>query len=375
LARYAHIVGWGKYLPARTMTNRDLERLVDTTDAWIMEHSGISERHIAAAKESTSTMALRAARDALEVANLDPGDLDLLIVATVTPDHLFPATACLVQDALGASKAGTFDLSAGCSGFIHGMSVASQMILAGAYDNALVIGAETLSRIIDWQDRDTCILFGDGAGAVVLKASETPGGILSFTLGSDGSGGDLLILPAGGSHLPASQETVAKGLHYTRMNGREVFRFAVRIMGQAAREAIKKANLTIEDIELFIPHQANLRIIASAANQLSVPMERVFNNIQKYGNTSAASVPIALCEAIEEGKIRPGEHVVLVAFGAGLTWGAAVVEWQVPLPVPQPSVGAHLASWLRYTLARVRSVLKRILWRLRSSWDALFRKR
>jgi len=232
-----------------------------------------------------------------------------------------------VQDALGARRAGAFDLLAGCSGFVYGLGVGSQLIISGVYENVLVIGAETLSRIMDWTDRNTCVLFGDGAGALLLQASDAPGGVLSFTLGADGSGGELLILAGGGSRHPASAETVAQGLHYARMNGREVFRFATRIMGQAAREAITAAGLKVDDVDLFIPHQANIRIIQSAAKHLGLPMDKVFVNIHRYGNTSAASVPIALHEAVLEGRIRMGDKVLLVSFGAGATWGATLLEW------------------------------------------------
>ena len=256
---YAQIVGWGKYVPSQVLTNDDLAKIVDTSDDWIRTRTGIVERRIAEPRETTSTMSIKAARAALQVADVTPERLDLIIVTTATPDYLFPATACLVQDALGARRAGAFDLLAGCSGFVYGLGVGSQLIISGVYQNVLVIGAETLSRIMDWTDRNTCVLFGDGAGALLLQASDTPGGVLSFTLGADGSGGDLLILAGGGSRHPASAETVAQGLHYVRMNGRQVFRFATRIMGQAAKEAIQAAGLKIDDVDLFIPHQANIR--------------------------------------------------------------------------------------------------------------------
>ena len=366
--RYAQIVGWGKYVPSHVLTNDDLAKMVDTSDDWIRARTGIVERRIADPRETTSTMSIKAAQAALQVADVAPERLDLIIVTTATPDYLFPATACLVQDALGARRAGAFDLLAGCSGFVYGLGVGSQLIISGAYENVLVIGAETLSRIMDWTDRNTCVLFGDGAGALLLQASDAPGGVLSFTLGADGSGGDLLILPGGGSRHPASAETVAQGLHYARMNGREVFRFATRIMGQAAKEAIRAAGLEIDDIDLFIPHQANMRIIQSAAKHLRLPMDKVFVNLHRYGNTSCASIPIAFCEAIEEERIKPGDHLVLVSFGAGLTWAAAVVQWHVPLPAPRLPWWKRLLRRIGYRWAWLVSRLRRTYRKFNSWW-------
>jgi 3-oxoacyl-[acyl-carrier-protein] synthase-3 len=342
-------------IPKRIMTNHDWAELVDTSDEWIRSRTGIAERRIASEGESTLTLALEAAYQALDVAKLSPAQLDLIIVATITPEHIFPATACLVQDQLGAVNAGAFDLSAGCSGFIYGLSMASDTIRTGSCHHVLVIGAETLSRIVDWTDRNTCVLFGDGAGAVVVSASETPGGILSSVLGSDGSGGDHLIIPAGGSKLPTSHETVDQKLHYTRMNGREVFRFATRTMDKATRQACEKANIRLEDIKLFVPHQANSRIIQSAARSLKLQDDLVFSNLDRYGNTSGASIPIALCEAIEAGRVHRNDHLVLVGFGAGLTWGATVIQWGVPLPVSPAPWWLRMFRWLYYRWARVRS--------------------
>jgi 3-oxoacyl-[acyl-carrier-protein] synthase-3 len=342
-------------LPKRTMTNADWAELVDTSDEWIRSRTGIVERRIAGAEDSTLTLALEAGTKALEVAKLLPAQLDLVIVATITPEHLFPATACLVQDRLGAMNAGAFDLSAGCSGFIYALSLATDAIRTGSAQHILVIGAETLSRIVDWTDRETCVLFGDGAGAVVVSASEAPGGILSSVLGSDGSGGDHLILPAGGSKLPASHETVDQKLHYARMNGREVFRFAARTMDRATRQACEKANVALEEVKLFVPHQANSRIIQSAARSLKLADGLVFSNIDRYGNTSAASIPIALCEAIQSGRVHRNDHLVLVGFGAGLTWGAILMQWGVPLPVTPPPWWLRIFRWLYYRWARVRS--------------------
>lgn len=371
MQRYAQIVGWGKYVPEKVLTNNDISHMVDTSDEWIRTRTGIVQRRIADPRESTSTMALRAAQDALDVAGLDPARLDLIIVATATPDYPFPATACLVQDALGASRAGAFDLEAGCAGFIYGLGLASQMIISGACENVLVIGAETLSRIVDWTDRNTCVLFGDGAGAFLLQASQEPGGVLSFALGADGSGGDLVILPGGGSRHPTSVATIAEGLHYARMNGREVFRFATRIMGQVAKEAIEKAGLEFDDIELFIPHQANLRIIQAMARFLKLPMDRVYVNLDRYGNTSAASVPIAFCEAIEEERVKPGDYLALVGFGAGLTWGAAVVRWGMPLPARPLPKWRRALQWLRYRWAGFKSLFHRLGRKLDSLWNAV----
>jgi 3-oxoacyl-[acyl-carrier-protein] synthase-3 len=337
------------------MTNDDWAQIVETSDEWIRTRTGIVERRVAAEGETTLTLSLDAAHQALDVAKLLPAQLDSIIVATVTPEHIFPATACLVQDRLGAVNAGAFDLSAGCSGFIYGLSVAADSIRAGTCQHVLVIGAETLSRIVDWSDRYTCVLFGDGAGAVVLSASETPGGILSSVLGSDGSGGDHLIVPAGGSKLPPSHDTIAKGLHYVSMNGREVFRFATRTMDRATRLACEKANVRLDDVKLFVPHQANIRIIKSAARSLKLDEEQVFTNLDRYGNTSAASIPIALCEAIEAGRIHRDDYLVLVGFGAGLTWGAITLQWGVPLPVTPTPWWLRLFRWLYYRWARARS--------------------
>jgi 3-oxoacyl-[acyl-carrier-protein] synthase-3 len=355
MARYAHIVGWGMSVPKRVMTNNDWAQLVETSDEWIRSRTGIVERRIAGEGETTLSMSLEAARKALDVAKLSPAQLDLIIVATVTPEHAFPATACLVQDSLGAVNAAAFDLSAGCSGFIYGLSMAADAIRAGSYEHVLVIGAETLSRIVDWTDRQTCVLFGDGAGAVVVSGSEMPGGILSSVLGSDGSGGDYLILPAGGSKYPPSHETIAQKLHYARMNGREVFRFATRTMDKAARLACEKADLRLDDVEMFVPHQANIRIIRSAARSLNLDGDRVFSNIDRYGNTSSASIPIALCEAIADGRIHRNDHLMLVGFGAGLTWGAVVMQWGVPLPVTPAPWWLRMFYWVYYRWARVRS--------------------
>ena len=323
---YGNIVGWGKYVPKNIITNADLEARLDTSDEWIVKRTGIHERRVVDSDEQTSDMAIAAARDALKVASIRPQDLDLIIVATSSPDYLTPPISSQVQHALGAKRVGAFTLVNGCAGFIYGMATAEQFIETGNSKRILVIGAELISRWIDYEDRSTCILFGDGAGAVVVEATEEPSGVLSSVLGSDGSKADLLILPGGGSVHPPSQETLDNKLNYVRMNGSEVFKFATRTLGSSLREAIRDAGLTSDDIDLFIPHQANLRIIESAARQAGLPMEKVFVNIQKYGNTSAASIPIALCEALETGVARVGDTLAFVAFGAGLSWASAVVK-------------------------------------------------
>lgn len=363
MIRQAHITGWGIAVPERVLTNDDLSKMVDTNDEWIRSRTGISERRIAAREESSATLATSAALEALEVANLFPADVDLIIVATSSPEHIFPSTASLVQDRIGAVKAGAFDLSAACTGFIFALNMAAQSIRTGSIDNVIVIGAETLSRLTNWKDRDTCILFGDGAGAFILQASEEPGGVLSAVMRSDGSGGDLLILPAGGSKMPATQETVANGEHYIRMNGREVFRFATRVMAQATREVVERASLGMEDIHLIIPHQANQRIIEAAARGLKISMDRFMVNVDRYGNTSTASIPLATVEAIQAGRLKPGDQVVFVGFGGGLTWGAVAVQWTGPLPVEEPRKAAwpYRFERLYQVYVLVRSALLRFV--------------
>lgn len=354
--RYAHITGWGMALPEQILTNADLSKMVDTSDEWIISRTGIRERRIANKEQTTATLATEAALRALSVANLKPAELDLIIVATSSPEHLFPATACLVQDQIGAIKAGAFDLSAACTGFIFALNLATQAIRSGSIENALVIGSETLSRLVNWNDRNTCILFGDGAGAFVLQAGDMTGGVLSAVMRSDGSGADLLSLPAGGSRFPTSLDTLHQGLHYIQMNGREVFRFATRVMVQATKEAVAKAGLNLEDINLLIPHQANQRIIETAARGLDMPMEKVVMNLERVGNTSTASIPLATCEAWEQGRLKPGDHVVLVGFGGGLTWGAAVLKWSGPFPT------RYIIRPRRYRfLSRIRSLLRRFI--------------
>ncbi len=362
-ARYAHIVGWGKYVPPNVMTNEELAKKVDTSDAWIRERTGIRERRIAT-KETTASMALYAAQEAIEVADVDPNDIDLVIVATSSPEFIFPATASIVQDQLGACNAGAFDLSAACSGFVYGIGLAAGMIRSGIHNNVLVIGSETFSKLLNWKDRATCILFGDGAGAVLLQGSDEYGGILSSVLGSDGSGGELLEIPAGGSKNPTSIETVMANMHFVKMNGREVYRFATRIMVDATKEALEKANIPAEELDLLIPHQANTRIIDYAAKALNLPPSKVFVNLEKYGNTSAASIPIALVEAIEDKRVNPGDHLVFVGFGAGLSWGACALEWTEPTIRRATTPQRAAQSKLRYQWSHVKSLGHRVLRRV-----------
>ncbi len=323
---HAAITGVGYSLPSRVLTNAQLETMVDTDDQWIVQRTGIRERRIADENTATSDLSVIAAQQALADAGVDPGQLDLIIVATVTPDHAFPSTACLVQRALGAWGAAAFDLEAACTGFIYGLSVAEQFIRNGTYKRVLVIGAETLSKITDYTDRNTCVLFGDGAGAAVVEARDMPG-LLATDLGADGRGAELLVQQAGGSRKPASANTVAAREHFIEMGGREVFKFAVRILGETSEKVLAAAGKNPADISLLIPHQANLRIIHSACKRLNVDESRVFINLDRYGNMSAASIPVALAEASQSGRISRGDIVLLVGFGGGLTWGATLLTW------------------------------------------------
>jgi 3-oxoacyl-[acyl-carrier-protein] synthase-3 len=325
--RSVGILGTGSYLPENKVTNFDMEKIVDTSDEWIRTRTGIGARHFAADGEATSDMAAKAAEKALEAAGITAEEIDLIIVGTCTPDMLLPATACLVQAKLGVSGCAAFDLETACSGFVYGMEIARNFIATGTYNKVLVIGAEKLSSILDFEDRTTCVLFGDGAGAAVLGPVEDGKGILSSELGANGSKGMVLKVDAGGSRIPATEETVAEKLHYLSMDGSEVFKFAVRIMGSSSMNVIEKAGLSLEDIDFLVPHQANMRIISSAAKKLKLPMERVQVNLDEYGNMSAASIPVALDEALRSGKIKEGDKTVLVGFGGGLTWGACGVQW------------------------------------------------
>lgn len=321
------IIGTGKYVPEKILSNHDLEKMVDTSDEWIVSMTGIRERHIAAPNEATSDLAYHSAVNALKSAGMNAEDLELIIVATITPDMFFPSTACLLQDRLGAKKAAAFDLSAACSGFVYGLATATNFVKTGMYNNALVIGVDCLSRITDYTDRNTCVLFGDGAGAAIVGEVPEGRGFQAFDLGAEGAGGAHLYIEAGGSRLPASAETINTNKHFIYMNGREVFKFAVRVMGSATEAVLSKAGIDKKDIDLFIPHQANIRIIKSAMERLELPEEKVVINVDKYANTSAASVPLALVEAQESGRLKEGDKVLMVGFGGGLTWGSSVLIW------------------------------------------------
>ena len=356
MKQYAQVAGWGKAVPSRILHNRDFEKMVDTTDEWIRERTGIIERRHAGPKDSTGTLAVRAAQEALEVADQSPAKIDMILVATMTPDRIMPSVASYVQDSIGASHAGALDLNAACSGFVYGLTLANALISSGTYRNVLLIGAETMSRFLDFTDRRTCILFGDGAGAVLLQASETPGGLLACVLGSDGSGGDLLQIPAGGSRVPASLDTVRARQHFIQMSGNEVFRFAVTTAVRSTREALRDAQLEVGDVDLFIPHQANVRILHAMAKSLGIPLEKVFINVDRFGNTSSASIPIALCEAMEAGRIQPGRNVAMVGFGGGLTWGAAIFKWGTPVTSGEIPWWRHVVHNLREREASIRSL-------------------
>jgi 3-oxoacyl-[acyl-carrier-protein] synthase-3 len=357
MTKYARITGWGKYAPERVLTNFDLEKMVDTSDEWIRTRTGIRERHIAAPGETCCTMSLAAARQALAVAQLPPSDVELIIVATSTPDYLVPAVASMVQDQLGAKGAPAFGLQAGCTGWVYALVTASQFIQTGGYRNALVIGTEHLSFAVDWTDRNTCVLFGDGSGAVVLEASNQPTGLLAFDLGSDGSDYDALIYPAFGGVHPGSHEVIDQRLHYLRMDGRRVFKFATRVMADSVTKVVTASGLTPDDIDLIIPHQANDRIIEMARRKLRFPPEKIMVNIDRYGNTSAASIPLALVDAIDEGRVQSGDHLVFVAFGAGLTWAAAAFHWEPQEPTAIPVVDWPMRERLERPVAKARTAL------------------
>lgn len=321
------IIGLGCYVPEKIVTNQDLEKIMDTSDAWIVERTGIRERRNAEAGMATSDLAALAAQKALDDAGVKAEEIDLIIVATVTPDMFFPSVACLVQAQIKAVNAAAFDLTAACSGFVYGMVAGAQFVKTGLYKKILVIGAECFSRFVDYQDRNTSVLFGDGAGAAVIGETKPGYGILGIDLGAEGSGGDVLKVPAGGSRIPASEETIAKRLHFLQMNGKEVFKFAVKVMGDSALKAMHNSQMAASDIDLLVPHQANTRIIESAAKRLKMPMDKVAVNVDRYGNTSSASIPLALNEFVENGKIKTGDTLLLVGFGAGLTWASCVIKW------------------------------------------------
>lgn len=328
-SRNVGIVGMGISLPKKILTNFDLEKMVDTSDEWIRTRTGISERRIVEKNVSTSDIGAEAAKNALEDAGLSPDDIDLIIVATATPDMYFPSTACIIQDKIGTVKAAAFDVSAACSGFVYGLTVAGQFILTGYYKTVMVIGAETFSKILDWEDRSTCVLFGDGAGAVILQEVQGGYGILSTNIGAKGSDGMCLTAPACFVSESEAAKRKPEKQNALWMNGQEVFKFAVKIVEHATKEALNDCNLDIDDVDLIIPHQANTRIMDNAAERMKIPREKIFSNIHKYGNTSAASIPIALYEAYKEDRIKKNDIIVLVGFGAGLTWGSAVIKWNI----------------------------------------------
>jgi len=378
--RYAHIVGWGKYAPERVMTNDEMATFVETSDTWIRERTGIGQRHLAGPKDTCTSIAIAAAIEALDVANISAAQVGMIIVATTTPDYAFPSTACLVQDALGADTAGAFDLSAACSGFVYALCLAADTIKAGSVEYALVIGSDLMSRVIDWKDRNTCVLFGDGAGAIVLQASDQPGGLLTSILRADGSGGDMLYVRSkyndkpvmmtpqhSAAPTPAAAQADGKLMSetgYMYMNGREVFRFGTRILAGATREVTAKAGWEIGDIDLIIPHQANIRIIEAAAKSLSMPMDKFYCNIEQYGNTSAATIPIAICDAVNNGRLRPNDKLIMVGFGAGLTWAAAALQWGTPRVLNRTN---RTLNRVRLGLANVRSRARRVLRRMENS--------
>lgn len=369
---YAHIIGWGMAVPETVLTNDDMAAIVETNDEWIRTRTGIRERRIAGERESTATLGVKAAQRALDIADTLPEEIDMIIVATSTPEYIFPSTASVIQATLGASNAGAFDLSAACSGFVYGIDMATQAIRSGSIQVAVVIGSETMSRILDWQDRSTCILFGDGAGAVVLRASDVEGGVLSSVLRSDGTGCDLLSVPTVGSYDADGSGIMSNGhkMHKMYMNGGEVFKFATRVVHDSVLQAVDKAGLTIDDVNLIVPHQANKRIIQAAARSLKLEEERFMSNVDRYGNTSAASIPIALCEALEQGRVNEADHIVMVGFGGGLTWASMVVQWGM---IKTDGSGSFIKARRRqasYTFAALRSRLTRVSRR----WNETFNR-
>ncbi len=354
--RYAHLTGWGIRLPERVVTNAELEAVVETTDDWIRTRTGIQERRIANDRETVTQMGFEAARAALNRADVLPSEIDLIIVATSTPEDIYPSSASKIQNLLGATQAGAFDLSAACSGFVYGLDMAAQAIRSGSINTALVIGSEVNSRVLDWNDRSTCVLFGDGAGAVLLEGSDTPGGFMGAVLGSDGSGAELLGIPTVGTpSLPEGRQ-----LHKIHMDGRAVFRFAVHIITESVRQVLEKTKLSLADVDLIVPHQANQRILSAAARNLNVSEALFYSNVHRYGNTSAASIPIALYEAEREGRLKPNDNVIIVGFGGGLTWAAAALQWQ--------SMQERAPKGLAYRLSQGRRELQYVaaFWRARA---------
>jgi 3-oxoacyl-[acyl-carrier-protein] synthase-3 len=375
--KYAQITGWGMYVPNRVVPNDTFVKMgLDTTNEWISSRTGIERRHIVGRDEATSDMAVRAAKEALHNADMHANDLDLVLVATCTPDHIMPSTASLVQDRLGAKNAGAMDLNAACAGFVYALNTGAAFIEAGRAQNVLVIGADELSNHLDWKDRTTCVLFGDGAGAVVLRASDEPG-VMATTMGSDGAGANLLTIRAGsrkrhanaGSNGSAARDTD----YYLKMNGPQIFRWATQMMAKAAEKVVAASGLKMSQVDLFIPHQANFRIMDAAARRLGVPIEKVFSNVAEYGNTSAASIPIALCEAVQDGRVKSGDTIVLASFGAGLTWAASAIRWGVAVK-PQTSRWRSISYPVGDRVAAIRSTLRRQEWRVRAEVDKRLHK-
>jgi len=352
VTKYAEIIGWGKYLPSKVVTNDDLAQIVDTSDEWIVRHTGIRQRRVVQAGETTVSMAVAASRDALLVAEVRPKDLDLIIVATYSPDYHLPGAAPMVQDQLGASQAAAFGLRAGCPSFVYGLAIGSQFIATGVYRRVLVIGSEITSRFVNWEDRRTCVLFGDGAGAVVLEATDRPTGVLSFAMGTKGADYDALIYRAAGSRHPVTAEPFEENLRYLQMDGQRILRFAVRTVGPAVRDQLKANGLSAEDIALVIPQQSNQRFMEWISDKLGFPMEKIFVNVDRYANTSSASVAIALCEAFEEGRIKDGDNVLLLSFGAGLSWASSLVRCGVA--EREPAIMLDTTSWRLFSLQGLR---------------------
>ena len=359
LVRGARISALGVHVPERVLTNDEISQFLETSDEWILTRTGIRERRIAGPEETTSSMSVEACQEALERAGVGPEEVDLIIVATSSPDYFCPPVSSMVQDRLGATRAGAFTLVAGCTGFVYGLVTANQFIESGLYEKVLVVGVEKLSAAIDWADRNTCVIFGDGGGAVLMEASDQPTGVLSCELGSQGEDWDALIAPGYGTAKPFSEETLRNREHYLRMDGRRVFKFATRKMTDSVINVVQDSGLTWGDVDLIIPHQANARIIELAVRRLKVDPEKVMVNLDRYGNTSAASIPLALCDALEEGRLRSGDHVVLVGFGAGLTWAAMVLHWQ-PERVAEEPIAVEdwpLLSSLFQPVTRVRNAV------------------
>ena len=368
MKRYARITGWGKSLPQRVVTNDDLAQIVDTSDEWIVSHTGIRERRIVEqGQETTSSMSVEACRQALERAGVTPEEVDLIIIATSTPDYFCPPVSSMVQDKLGATHAAAFTLTSGCTGFVYGLVTGSQFIETGLYNKVLVVGVETLSASLDWTDRRTCVLFGDGGAAVLLEASEQPTGILSCELGSDGSGWDALIVPGVGTTKPLTEEILHNREHTLRMDGRRILKFALRKSTESVINVVRESGLTFNDIDLVIPHQSNIHLIELIARRLEIPMEKMMINVDRYANTSAASIALALCEAADEGRLKPGDHAVIVGFGTGLTWAAAVLHWQ-PQPVEEEAILVEnwpLLSELFQPVARPVARVRNAVWNTR----------